>query len=37
MVYPNTTHYDAMLHSFGDTVAWMHALTDHQPVPSTCS
>jgi hypothetical protein len=37
VVYPSTTHYDAMLHSFGDTVAWMRALESHQPVPSTCS
>jgi len=36
VVYPATTHYDAMLHSFSDTLAWMRALADHQPVPSTC-
>ncbi len=37
VVYSGTTHYDAMLHSFGDTIGWMRALENHQPVPSTCS
>lgn len=36
-LYPGATHYDDMLRSFGDTVAWMRALANHQPVPSTCS
>lgn len=36
-VYLNTTHYNTMLHSFGDTLAWMRALSTRQPVPSTCT
>ncbi|HVQ44483.1 MAG TPA: lipase family protein [Candidatus Saccharimonadia bacterium] len=34
--YPNTTHYDAMQHSFSDTLAWMRTLAAGQTVPSTC-
>jgi hypothetical protein len=35
-VYPNTTHYTTMLHSFGDNLAWMRALSTGQTVGSTC-
>lgn len=34
--YPQTTHYDTMLHSFSDTLIWMHALSGAQSLPSTC-
>jgi hypothetical protein len=37
VVYPHTTHYDTMLHSFNDTMAWMRALEHGEKAPSTCS
>lgn len=36
MLYQKTTYYDAMLHSFGDTLSWMKALSAREPVASTC-
>jgi acetyl esterase/lipase len=36
VVYPNTTHYDTMLHSLPDTLAWMRALSAGQPQPTSC-
>jgi acetyl esterase/lipase len=35
--YPQTTHYNAMLHSFGDTLAWMKNLSAREAVISTCT
>jgi hypothetical protein len=35
--YVGSTHYNTMLNSFHDTLGWMRALADKQPVPSTCS
>ena len=37
LAYPNSTHYNTMLHSFVDTLAWMRSLQNKQTVPSTCS
>ncbi|GAC1372039.1 MAG: hypothetical protein NVSMB39_6260 [Candidatus Saccharimonadales bacterium] len=37
MAYPNSTHYNTMLHSFTDTLAWMRNLINHGSVPSNCS
>jgi hypothetical protein len=37
LAYPNSTHYNTMLHSFVDTLAWMRSLTNRQTVPSTCN
>jgi hypothetical protein len=34
--YPTSTHYDTMLHSFSDTLAWMKTLSKGETVPSTC-
>ncbi|MBW3537903.1 GNAT family N-acetyltransferase [Candidatus Parcubacteria bacterium] len=35
--YPNVTHYDTMVKSFNDTVAWMRGLANGQKPPSSCS
>lgn len=37
VVYPNSTHYNTMLHSFNDTLAWMKAVREGQTVPTTCT
>ncbi len=35
-VYPSATHYDTMVQSFNDTIAWMDAISNGQAVPSSC-
>jgi hypothetical protein len=36
VIYPNTTHYDTMLHSLNDTLAWMRAISAGQTPPTSC-
>lgn len=35
-IYPSATHYDTMVQSFNDTIAWMNAVGNGQAVPSSC-
>jgi hypothetical protein len=35
--YLGASHYSTMLRSFADTVSWMHELSAHRPVPTTCA
>lgn len=35
-IYPTATHYDTMTQSYGDTLAWMSAVRNGQPVASSC-
>jgi hypothetical protein len=35
-VYPNTTHYDTMVHSFHDTLSWMQEILQGGNLPSSC-
>ncbi len=35
-IYPNTTHYDTMVHSLNDTLAWMRSLISGGVPVSTC-
>jgi Secretory lipase len=35
-LYPNTTHYDNMVHSFKDTLEWMNEIRTGGNLPSTC-
>lgn len=36
VVYPNSTHYNTMVHSFADTLGWMKQLREGQALASTC-
>jgi hypothetical protein len=36
-VYPNTTHYSAMVHGLADTLAWMKLLSNGGKPAATCS
>jgi hypothetical protein len=35
--YSATTHYDAMVHSFNDTLAWMQGILKGQAQPNSCT
>jgi len=35
-IYPSANHYNTMVHSFRDTIAWMHTLITGGSVSSTC-
>ncbi len=35
-IYPTATHYDTMAQSYSDTMAWMLAVRNGQPVTSSC-
>ncbi len=35
-IYPTATHYDTMVQSYNDTLAWMKALMASQPAPTSC-